>query len=494
MPLLQTLLNAGVLPSDAQVLEAHFANEPDFLEGMEQIARALTTGVVNLLPPHGEPWCSIHLAMMNTGQPPDQAFGQVLGQWTADVQAAISGAIAQRMQDLQQWLQQQSANKKRKTASYLKALQNLGYSFRYNVCTHTIEVNSRPMTDPVAAEIRGKLRDIGIYETNIAEDAYIADAWAHRYHPVREYLTSLKFQGGDPITELAEHFDDEHIVFGAWLRRWLIGACARIMAGEQNRMLVLDGKQGLGKDHFAKWLASPLPEYFYEGPIMPDDKDHRLRLLSCWVWDVNELGSTTRRSDREALKAFLTIQAVRERKAYGRYDVQGQSITSFIGTVNNENGVLNDPTGHRRFMIAHLKNIDWGYTKIDVDQVWAQAFDLYLSGETGRLEGDELIRANEINEQYQIVDLVEETLKELFAIDPNDQTNWLSTFEIMEILKADNNGSIGIRGGGLKPGSEIDTRKLSSALTRLGLSKTDPRGDSSGKRRRGYYGIKRRMP
>jgi predicted P-loop ATPase len=485
MPLLRDLLNAGIVPNDAQALDTAFANEPDFLGGLELIARALATQQPpNMVPPAGEPWKTIHCEMLTGQLALDAAFNQALSAWPAAVQAAISGAVSLRMQEIQQWLQQNQSNgKKRKTAEYIRLLAYLGYNFRYNLCTHNVECNGLAMTDPVMMEIRSKLRDANIFEVNIVEDAYTAHGWANRYHPIRNYLTGLKFAGSDPITELASYFVDEKGVFPTWLRRWLIGACARVMAAEQNRMLVLDGVQGLGKDYFAKWLCNPLNEYFYEGPIMPDEKDCRLRLLSTWIWDVNELGGTTRRSDREALKAFLTIQTVRERKPYGHFDIQGPAMASFIGTVNNEGGILNDPTGHRRYMIAKLTQIDWAYSKMDVDQVWAQAFDLYLSGETWRLEGDEAKLANDINDEYQTVDIVEETIKKYFIVDANNTSDWMSSREILDVLKDPLTGN-------LKTGIEIDLRKMASALVKLGLGNPVLRR-VNGQGMRGYFGIRR---
>lgn len=481
MSLLRDLLNAGVLSGDAKILDEEYADQPEFLAGLEQIARAMVVrDSPGLFPPAGEPWRSIHAELLQGGDY-DQAVDTIIGNFTPALQMAVMGALGARMADLQQWLQNnQNTGKKRKSTDYIKTLGNLGYQFRYNQCTHDIEVNGDRMTDMMAATIRGRLRDYGVPETNIAEDAYMAHAWRQRYHPIRDYLTNLKWDGGDYISKLASHFTDERGVIDLWLKRWLIGACARVMANEQNRMLVLDGAQGIGKDYFARWLCSPVPEYFYEGAIMPEDKDHRLRLLSVFVWDANELGSTTRRADREALKAFLTINTVRERKPYGHYDIQGSAITSFIGTVNNEGGILNDPTGHRRFMVASLTNIDWGYTQIDVDQIWGQAFSCYLSGETWLLKGEELRLANEINEEYQTVDLVEETIKKFFVI-TDDQTDFLSTVEIIETLKNPLQGN-------LKAGTEIDTRRMASALTRLGLGKSALK-KIRGRPIRGYFGI-----
>lgn len=483
--LLQTLLNAGTLPNDAQVLEQYYSSQDPraFLDGLELISRSLVTNEPpGLLPPSTDPWVGIYQEMLRLGDL-DQAFAAAITTLDTSVQLAISGAVNVRMNELRQWLQNtQMQNKRQKTAQYIQALNNLGYRFRYNLCKQEIEVNGGPISDLVAQEIRTKLRDINIFEVNIAEDAYGAESWKNRYHPIRDYLASLSFEGGDVIGDLATYFQDEHGMFPTWLKRWLIGAVARVMAGGQNRVLIMDGPQNIGKSHFVKWLSSPLPEYYYEGAINPEDKDNRLRRMSTWIWEVNEFGATTRKADREALKAFISTHVVRERKPYGRYDIQGPAIASFIGTVNDEMGILNDPTGNRRFMISHITHIDWGYPKIDVDQVWAQAYDLYLAGEPWELTKDEWQIANEINEQYQMVDIVEETIKRYFDINPTESW-WMNATEIMDILKDPLQGN-------LRVGAEIDTRRLAAALTKLGLGKSKLK-KISGNVVRGYYGIRK---
>jgi predicted P-loop ATPase len=483
MSILRDLLNTGINANDAQILEQYFAAEPDFLAGLEQISRSLATDRPELLPPAGEPWSSIHASMLANGQPIADAFNQALTGWDAPVQMAITGAVSQRMQEIQDWLNK-TANqgKRRKPEDLSDILKNLGYSFRFNQCTNNVEINGEKITDTIMYEIRKNLRSHDVWEVNIAEETYMAEAWGNRYHPIRDYYTGLKYQGGDPIGDLATHFVDEHGVFSIWLRRWLIGAIARVFQGAQNRMLIMEGAQGKGKSHFAEWVASPNPDYFYEGAIFPDNKDYRLKLLWTWIWEVNEFGSTARRADREMLKAFLTTKKVNERRAWGKFETNGIAMTSFIGTVNNESGILSDPTGNRRFMVAHIQEIDWNYTSIDIDQVWAQAFDLYLNGEPWDLTPDEKKLADEINSQYETIDIVEETIKKWFVIQPGDPFLWMSSTEILEVLKDPLRGN-------LKAGTEIDTRRIAAALTKLGLDK--PRSKKiSGSVIRGYHGIR----
>ena len=203
---------------------------------------------------------------------------------------------------------------------------------------------------------------------------------------------------------------------------------------------------------------------------------------------MNEFGSTSRKADREQLKQFLTTDTVKVRKAYARADTIGRAMSSFIGTANNESGLLNDPTGSRRFMTAHLSAIDWQHysAQIDVDQVWAQAYAQYLAGDSWDLTPDEKKLADEINESYRSVDLVEEVINRFFEVDMA-QTQWrMSTLEIVEVLKDPARGN-------LRSGQELDARRLASALTKLGLDR--PKLIKfNGVVQRGYLGIRLRVP
>jgi hypothetical protein len=486
--LLTALTNLGALPADANVLEGYFANQDigDFLNGLEEVSRALAFKQLNNTMPVCEPWKTIYSYMVATGSP-DQGLLDGLAALDPGVQISITGVVSVRMRDLQQYQNQISnpGGKRKKTVEYIKLLEHLGYKFKYNEALQTIEINGKPISDEMMMTIRTQVRDAGISEVGVVEDAYGADAWKNHYHPIRDYLQDLVWDGHNWIDDLTQYFTDEKGVFAIFLKRWLVGAVARVMCGTQNRMLILDGPQGIGKSKFAEWLGSAMSKFYYQGMINPDDKDTWLRLINVWIWEVNEFGATARKADRERLKAFITTETVRVRKPYAHADTIGRAMTSFIGTVNNESGILSDPTGSRRFMIARMKTIDWGYQKIDVDQVWAEAYALYLMGEPWELSPNERKLADEINEDYQVVDLVEEAIKRHFDIDLTQ--SWkMSTLEIMDVLKDPFRAN-------LRPGADVDARRLAAAMTKLGLGR--PTLIRFGNIiQRGYYSIKVRLP
>lgn len=370
-----------------------------------------------------------------------------------------------------------------KTADYIAALASLGYTFRMNLCGDEIEVNGQRLDDSLEAAIRCQLRDIGYQRVNVARDAYVAEAWEHRYHPVLDYLDSLNWDGADHIGMLAAYLESEPPVMGMWLRRWLIGAVARArLNGVQNRMLVLEGAQALGKSYFARWLCSPLPDMHYEAPIDPTDKDSDVRLMGMWIWEVAELGATTRKADRESLKHFISKESVRVRKAYGRYDTVRPALASFIGTVNNESGFLSDPTGYRRFMVAPVKRIDWAYTKdIDVHQVWAQADALFQSGESWNLNADEGKRAEEMSQEFEVADYLEARIDRYFDIEPNNTNYFTTTDEMIDVLEK----------GGTRESALSLARRIATMMKQREVN--EGRRTIGGKKYRGWVGVRRSL-
>jgi hypothetical protein len=371
-----------------------------------------------------------------------------------------------------------------KSEEYIKVLAGLGYTFRMNECNDRVECNDAPMSDALRAHLRSQLRDLGYPRVNVAEDAWIARAYVNSYHPIREYLHGLTWDGKDHIASLARHIEDKHAVFPVYLLRWLIGSCAKVYQAEQNRMLVLDGKQNLGKSHFVRWLlpASVGREYLVEAPIQPDNKDDLLRLIGAWIWEVAELGSTTRKADREALKYFLTMRQVTVRAPYGHYDLVKPAMASFIGTVNNESGILSDPTGNRRFMVCKILHIDWGYAQsVDVDGVWAQAMHLYRNGEPWELTAQEAAEAAEINAEYEVVDVLEEFFDKAF-VTTGVRSDFVETTEILNRLHG--------AGWTGEKNQRTEAMELSKLMTKLEIDRATVR--VNGRQARGYVGIKAR--
>jgi predicted P-loop ATPase len=364
-------------------------------------------------------------------------------------------------------------NRKNTSADYIQTLTNLGYTFKLNDLDDTIEINNRRLDDVVASTVRSQMRDEGYENMQAIEDSYVANAAKSHYHPVKDYLQNLAWNGNDWIQTLAAFANDGHppiqytngtfqSVFYVWVKRWLIGAVAKVFDQEQNPMLVLDGTQNLGKSTFARWLGSGMPNLFFEGAIRPDDKDYSRYLATSWIWEVAELGSTTRRQDVEALKNFLTMRYATFRKPYGKHPVTKPALSSFIGTINNETGFLTDTTGNRRYLSVKLIDLDWNYQDIDIHQLWAQAYALWNAGaESHRLLPEEILARDGVNSTYQVEDPYESWILKYYDVDP-DESKWRTTTQEVTDL---------IQSKGVKGETRAVQMQLNRTLKTLGLTK-----------------------
>jgi predicted P-loop ATPase len=325
-------------------------------------------------------------------------------------------------------------------ADYRKAMLDMGYSFSMHELDDEIYVNDRPMSDTVELRILYRLGNAGYSSKEKTRQAFTEEASEHPFHPVRDYLNGLAWDGKDHIGKLASYFTDDEQVFGVWLRKWLIGAVAKVLVtpnGSQNRTLVLVGGQKAGKSYFVRWLGSVLPEYYIEKGIDPTNKDDKIRRATKWIWEVGELGAVTRKADREALKTFQSEETVTERKAFGHHDMHKPALANYIGTINDEGtGFLNDPTGSRRYMACTIKKIDWTYSQqVSVDQVWAQAIALLGQGEDWKLSYEEEQSANGVNQKYEMENPLEQYINRYFVVDAGNRDEVMPTSEILDILK-----------------------------------------------------------
>lgn len=319
--------------------------------------------------------------------------------------------------------------------TYALSIQKLGFALRMNDLDDCIEVNGERLSDGVEAQLLMRMHDIGLTKAEWVKRSYTATAHQNRYHPVKDFLNGLHWDGKDWIAEFERYVWDKHTkieyadgsampVFGAWLRRWGVGAVAKIMQDgklrAQNPMLVLIGDQNAGKSTLTRFLCPMSDEYFIESQISPDNKDHDRYLATKMVWEVAELGATTRKADREGLKAFLTRQDVTFRVPYAHHPVTKPALASFIGTINPEIGFLNDPTGNRRYLPVEIKKIDFAYIKaIDPQQLWAQFVALYRAGESVQLTPEEKVMADQIRLGHEVEDNYAGFILKYYTIDRN---------------------------------------------------------------------------
>ncbi len=367
------------------------------------------------------------------------------------------------------------------SARIARDLKRWGYELWLSDLDDDIFNGDARLDDPARATLRMTARDAGYAESRLLsalDDAVLAIAATNRRHPLRDYLGALVWDGNDHISRLASYFTDVHApvaysdgtqrtVFHAFLLRWLICSVAKIHgdsnAARSNFVLVLAQGQNTGKSHFARWLC-PIDGYFEERRVNPDDKDYSLARARTWVWEIGELGATTRRADVEALKAFLTTAKVSERKSYGHLDTVKPAIASYVGTVNPDGaGFLVDPTGNRRFAVVELSQIDWGYDgAIDVNQLWAQALAMWRLDPNGYRFTPEEQNIQQANADAQTeADVVSDMIVRLYDIDAKRDDWRITSSALLDKLRTF---------GGLSRGNDRQQGKeIARSLAKMGV-------------------------
>jgi putative DNA primase/helicase len=202
------------------------------------------------------------------------------------------------------------------------------------------------------------------------------------YHPVREYLDGLLWDGERRLDTWLETYlgaivpegdirsHDYYAKAGAW---WLISAVARIYRPgcQADHVLLLEGQQGIGKSTALRVLFR---DHFSDTPLRIGDKDSYGNLRGVWCYELAELDSLNR-AETSASKAFFTSTRDKYRPPYGKRDVIAPRQVVFAGTVNHDQ-YLRDSTGNRRYWPVRcgemrLRGLD-GLETV-VDQLFAEA-------------------------------------------------------------------------------------------------------------------------
>ena len=272
---------------------------------------------------------------------------------------------------------------------YVHGLEATGIKIRRDIMGGQLLVDGAPLDDNEFSLIYVSLHSKGYKVKETMFQALRSMAASEEPHSkIIEWMGGVKYDGLDHIENLASYFKEDEEVFPTYLRRWLVGCVAKLLqpGGAFNRMLVLEGPQGIGKSEFVRWLLPlALDEYYSEDELdlsPTGRKDTFVQATRRWIWEVAELEGITTKTDVARLKAFLTTRKTHVRAPYDRYPMNEFLRSSYVGTTNAATGFLTDATGNRRYMAVGLQSIDWeGYVKnIDLRMIWAQALFLYKNG------------------------------------------------------------------------------------------------------------------
>lgn len=309
------------------------------------------------------------------------------------------------------------------------------------------------------------------------EEAVRMVAWRHRFHPVRDWLTALRWDGVERLRtwvrraclEEDEWDDDDPLqrylsLVGTF---FLMAMCARVLRPgvKFDYMLILEGEQGMRKSTLLRTLAG---QYFADTGLALGEKDGYQQLQGVWLYEISELDAFSK-ADVMKIKSYVASAEDYFRASFDRRARKYPRQLVFGGTTN-EDHYLTDPTGNRRFWpvrVTRLIDIDW--VAANREQLFAEAMTRVQAGERMWPTPEEELQLFAPQQQQRAVENAIGTAVARFLYDEDQQfiPGRSKGTDIEEITLVELLGRIGIGIEKLGPG-RFHEKQAAAALRRLG--------------------------
>lgn len=260
---------------------------------------------------------------------------------------------------------------------------------KYNLLSHKYMIDGNVIEKVHVSEAQRWIEEVyeACFGRDMLEAVMILHAKENPYHPIRDYFDSLPSPTLLKSGEVADPIVDTFLmdVFGAedselnrvYARSFFMSCVKRALepGSKSDSMLVLVGKQGLGKSSFFRSLCKD-PLWFTDSKLKIGSKDAYDSIRGKWIIEMSEL-SSIRKSDNDLVKSFLSGQVDSFRPPYERQVRDFPRSCVFVGTVNDV--FLNDVTGSRRYWPVKVTKQITDFSAIVAmrDKLWAEAYHFY---------------------------------------------------------------------------------------------------------------------
>lgn len=228
--------------------------------------------------------------------------------------------------------------------------------------------------------------DYGLKSRQDFADALKNVSMRNKFHPVRELLDSLTWDGKEHIRSLLPEYlgaEDSDYTYQV-MRLWMLGAVSRVYkpGSKFDYTMILQGSQGIGKSTFLKQLA--MDDSWFNDSLDSLDSDKAVQSLTgSWIIELAELKSLARTAGGvESVKRFLTATQDKYRIPYERRADTFYRQCVFAGTTNKDD-FLQDETGNRRFLIVQTgvkkpsKSLFVPEIMDTIKQAWAEVVNIW---------------------------------------------------------------------------------------------------------------------
>ena len=273
-------------------------------------------------------------------------------------------------------------------------------AIRYNILTERIDI-VRPLwwSKPTTTLNDTDLNYLMLY----LEDQYtltsekkiqkaisiVADC--NKYHPIRDYLNGLEWDGTERIRCALPHFlgaEESEFTYEC-LRLFMLGAISRVFkpGSKFETMLCLVGGQGAGKSTFFRLLAIK-DEWFSDDLKRIDDDNVYRKMQGHWIIEMSEMIATANAKSIEDIKSFISRAKETYKVPYETHPADRLRQCVFGGSSNTMDFLPLDRSGNRRFLpiMVHPERAevhileDEAASRAYIDLMWAETMTIYRSG------------------------------------------------------------------------------------------------------------------
>ena len=285
-------------------------------------------------------------------------------------------------------------------------------AIRYNILTERIDIVkplwwSKPTTTLNDTDLNYLMLYLEDQYTLTSEKkiqkaiSIVADC--NKYHPIRDYLNGLEWDGTERIRCALPHFlgaEESEFTYEC-LRLFMLGAISRVFkpGSKFETMLCLVGGQGAGKSTFFRLLAIK-DEWFSDDLKRIDDDNVYRKMQGHWIIEMSEMIATANAKSIEDIKSFISRAKETYKVPYETHPADRLRQCVFGGSSNTMDFLPLDRSGNRRFLPVlvnpeqaevHILE-DEAASRAYISQLWAEAMELYRAGRWKLTFSPELVR------------------------------------------------------------------------------------------------------
>lgn len=207
---------------------------------------------------------------------------------------------------------------------------------------------------------------------------YIGEA--HKMDSAQEWLLSLSWDGVERVKDFMPHYMgtlDAAYERSVGVYMWTALAGRVMEPGCQADMVpILVGKQGIGKSRGIQAMV-PDPSFYVEIRLDEDDDDIARKMRGVLIGEIAELRGL-RTSDADRIKAFVTRTHEKWTPKYFEHATTFARRIIMVGSTNEDEFL--DDAENRRWLPVRSTGVNVASIKRDMEQLWAEAYELWLSG------------------------------------------------------------------------------------------------------------------